>query len=153
MSKKIILASIIFTGSVFYLFSALPAEADVFNYITPVNATPITANSWQDVDVSAYVPSGATGVILHVDVDNGYTGGLGLRKNGSTDTGRGGLYANGNNQHFWTMAGLDANRIFEAYIGTNTELIRIWLTGYTMSGVTFFDNAYEKTPAATGVWT
>ena len=38
-----------------------------FNYLdSPVDLTPASAGSWVDVDASAYIPAGATGVILQV---------------------------------------------------------------------------------------
>ena len=124
--------------------------AQTFYPITPVEVTPGTAGSWQDVNVSAYVPSGATGVILHiVNTSTGTTYALGIRKNGSTDDRHPNLT---NAAHLWAPIGIDANRVFEAYIGSTTY-IDIYLVGYTMSGVTFFTNAYDKSLGSTGAWT
>jgi hypothetical protein len=124
--------------------------AQTFYPITPVEVTPGTAAAWTDVDVTSYVAAGATGVILHL-VNNSSTNGiaLGLRKNGSTDD----RAATGlsSYRHCWAAIGVDANRIFEAYVGSTT-LIDIYLVGYTMSGVTFFTNAYDKSLTSTGSW-
>jgi len=123
--------------------------AQTFYPITPVEVTPGTASAWTDVDVSAYVPSGATGVILHCV--NTYTTqyDFGLRKNGSTDNRINELRQS---SHCWAAIGVDANRVFEAYV-ENTTYIDIYLVGYTMSGVTFFTNAYDKSLSSTGAWT
>ena len=124
--------------------------AQTFYPITPVEVTPGTAGSWQDVDVSAYVPAGATGVILHcVDTQIGLDYALGLRKNGSTDNRYAVIYRN---THCWAAIGVDNNRIFEAYV-EDTTYVDIYLVGYTMSGVTFFTNAYDKSLSGTGAWT
>jgi hypothetical protein len=124
--------------------------AQTFFPVTVVEVSPGTASAWTDVDVSAYVPSGATGVILHyVNTSSTTTYALGLRKNGSTDARTQGLYYGA---HCWAAIGIDASRIFEAYIG-DTTYIDIYLVGYTMSGVTFFTNAYDKSLTATAAWT
>lgn len=124
--------------------------AQTFFPIDPVEVTPGTAGSWQDVDVSSYVPSGATEVILHIvnkSLSAGYA--LGLRKNGSTDNRTNDMTRD---NHLGAAIGIDNNRIFEAYVG-NTTNIDIHLVGYTMSGVTFFTNAYGKSLSTTGSWT
>lgn len=117
----------------------------MFIFITPVEVTPGTADSWENVDVSSYVPSGSTGVMLHIVNTDITKHAIGLRKNGSTDdrTDVIGLL------HCWALIGVDANRVFEAYIG-DTSKIDIYLVGYTDSNVTFFTNAYDKTPAGYG---
>lgn len=125
-------------------------STQTFFPVDPVECTPGTANAWTDVDVSAYVPSGATGISLHC-VNKGndpYT--LGLRKNGSTDNRRLGLGTGVGKAHCWAAIGIDADRIFEAYVGDATY-INIYLVSYTVAGVTFFTNAYFKSPA-TGAW-
>jgi hypothetical protein len=122
--------------------------AQTFFPITPVDVTPASTGAWVDVDISAYVPSGITGAILHLTMTiNAYA--IGLRKNGSTDNRTSAMWYP---RHAWAAIGVDANRIFEAYIGNLTNQ-DIWLVGYTMSGVTFFTNAYNKSLGSTGVWT
>lgn len=123
--------------------------SQTFFPIDPVEVTPGTANAWTDVDVSAHVPDGATGVVLHcVNTDNFNDYALGLRKNGSTDDRHRNHTAR---KHEWAAIGVDANRVFEAYVGDTTS-IDIYLVGYTISGVTFFTNAYDKSLGATGSW-
>jgi hypothetical protein len=118
------------------------ARGDVFNYITPVDVTPATTGSYVDVDVSAHVPSGATGVILQMVNTSGTGYHFGVRKNGSTDTfmttttktavlSSGGFY----------MIGVDGSRVFECYI--ENAAVLAYLVGYTTSGVTFFTNAVD----------
>jgi len=124
--------------------------AQSFFPITPVEVTPGTASAWTDVDVSAYVPAGATGVVLHIVNKNAGSGlSIGVRKNGSTDNRYDGIYQF---NHEWAAVGIDANRILEAYVGSITD-IDIWLVGYTTSGVTFFTNAYDKSLSTTSAWT
>ena len=122
--------------------------AQTFFPITPVEITPGTPNAWTDVDVAAYAPYGATGVLLHIVNPSGTDYPLGLRKNGSTDNRTQGL---GYYNHYWAAIGVDSSRVFEAYIGSTTN-IDIYLVGYTMPGVTFFTNAYNKELGSTGDW-
>jgi len=121
--------------------------AQTFYPLAPAEVTPGTLSSWQDIDVSGNVPSGATGVLLHLTQTSG-SGDMGLRKNGSTDN-RTTLICVPS--HCWAAIGVDANGIFEAYVGSTYT--HIYLVGYTMSGVTFFTNAYDKTPGTGDVWT
>lgn len=124
---------------------SIGTQAPSFFAITPVEVTPGTASFWTDVDVSAYVPSGATGVILHLVSTSMYY--LGLRKNGSTDA-RTPYFMSG---HAWAMMGVDDSRIFEAYVGNITG-IDIYLVGYTKAGVTFFTNSYDKSLSTYSSW-
>ena len=58
-----------------------------FNYLNnPINVTPATAGSWQDVDVSLYIPIGATGVIVQWVGELATDWDYGIRMNGSSDT-------------------------------------------------------------------
>lgn len=118
-------------------------------FITPVEVTPGTAGAWTDVDVSANIPAGSTGVIVHIV--NTDTGGLalGLRKNGSTDGRTNNMRAD---SHKWACIGVDGSRIFEAFVGSTT-LIDIFLVGYFTTDAVFFTNAVDKSIGATGAWT
>jgi len=121
-----------------------------FYPLTPVDVSPATTGSWQDVACAAYVPAGATGVILHIvneDTANHRT--YSLRKKGSTDD-RIQCTARKDAHHFGAI-GLDDNREFQAHIET-TDL-KIYLIAYTQSGVTFFTNAHDKTLTAYESWT
>lgn len=118
-------------------------------WIAPTEITPGSANSWTDADVSASVPAGSTGVILHVvnkaassDLD------IGWRKNGSTDNRREHLWQA---SHFWCMCGLDANRVLELYV-ESTSNVDVWLVGYTGSDAVFFTNAPDKSLSTTSSW-
>jgi len=122
------------------------------NFFTnAVNKTPATKGSWQDVDVSGDgVPSGSSGVILEL---RGTAGGgnylnLKVRKNGSTFNPD---YCRLDNDYVggYAFVGIDANRIFEAYVDTGVE---IWLVGYTGSDVVYFDNPSDENPSSTGSW-
>jgi len=124
-------------------------HSQTFFPITPVEVTPGTASAWTDVDVSSYAPDGATGVILHIVNTSGTNYALGIRKNGSSDDRYRSLFLN---SHLWAATGVDADRIFEAYV-QSTSYIDIYLVGYTMSGVTFFTNAYDKSLATINEWT
>lgn len=125
--------------------------AQTFYPITPVEVTPGTAGSWQDVDVSAHLggdAGSATGVILHVVNTSATDYEVGVRKNGSTDNRHSDFR---NESHCWAMIGIDSSDIFEAYVENITD-VDIYLVGYTMSGVTFKTNADDKSPTA-GSWT
>ncbi|UCC90668.1 MAG: hypothetical protein JSW24_00395 [Dehalococcoidia bacterium] len=123
--------------------------AQTFFPITPQEFTVDQAGSWRDVDVSSVVPSGATGVIIHtVNKHASNDWDMGLRKNGSTDDRHTTLY---DSRHWWGMIGVDANRVFEAYVGSTTD-IDIYVVGYTKSGVTFKTNADDKSLGTTGSW-
>lgn len=132
-----------------YVEVEMAIHSQTFFPITPVEVTPATASAWTDVDVSAYVPAGATGVILHLVNTYAAAYAIGLRKNGSTDSRIADIFGP---SHSWAAIGVDASRIFEAYVGNITN-IDIYLVGYTVSGVTFFTNAYDKSLTTTGAWT
>ncbi len=121
-----------------------------FYPLTPVDVSPAITGSWQDVACAAYIPAGATGVILHiVNEDTGDNRIYSLRKKGSTDDRKAGKIAN--NGHSWAAIGVDSNRELQAYIETTD--VKIYLTGYTKSGVTFFTNAYDKSLTIEEAWT
>lgn len=121
--------------------------AQTFFPITPTEFVPGGAGSWQDMDASGSVPAGATGVILHcIFPYSSYA--FGLRKNGSTDNRITNVRYR---SHCWAMIGVDSNRVFEAYVGSTTD-IDIYVVGYTVSGVTFKTNADNKSLSTTGSW-
>lgn len=121
-----------------------------FHPITPVDVTPGSSATWVDVDVSAYVPSGTTGVILHLTNEYTSTIETGLRKNGSTDD-RHDIGSLRSSTHTWAMIGVDSSRIFEAYLEVLTN-VHLYLVGYTTQGVTFLTNGVNKTPSTVGSW-
>jgi hypothetical protein len=114
--------------------------------LTPVDVSPGATGAWTDVDVSANVPVGATGVILLMVNTRGFADDIGARKNGSTDDRHDSFTG-----HVGAGVGIDANRKFEAYIGTALDII--YLIGYTMTGVTFFTNGVDKSLGGAGAWT
>ncbi|MBA7621325.1 hypothetical protein ES703_28685 [subsurface metagenome] len=129
----------------------------VIKYTTTFNqafyplATPIQLtvyNDWNDVDVSAYVPVGATGVWLQVvnDAADSFRKAK-FRMKGSSEDELTNIFGTvGYRGQEWVWVGLDENRIFQ---GDN--LATVWLVGYTGGNVVFFENPIDKTPA-TGSW-
>lgn len=112
----------------------------------PVDITPVATGVWTDVDVSAYIPTGATGVMLHIENTAAAGNAIGVRKKGSTDN-RTQLLSD--YFQIYPIIGVDENRKFQVYRGSN---IKVYLLGYTATGVVFFDNAYDKTVANHSVW-
>lgn len=136
-------------SSYVYARIELVVHSQTFFPITKVEVTPGSAGSYQDVDCSSYIPEGSTGVILHV-VHNAGTGwsSVGVRKDGSTDDLKSNFYY-GN--HCWAGIGVDEDREFEAYVGSTTYY-DIYLVAYTVSGVTFFTNSYNKQLSSESTW-
>jgi len=133
-----------------YVLVETEVHSQTFYPITPVEVTPGSASSWVDVNCSSYIASGATGVVFHVVNTNGSTDyNCGYRKNGSTDWYYSSMYLL---THTWGLIGVDADRTFEAYVGSTTS-IDLYLVGYTMSGVTFQTNATDKSLVSTLTWT
>ena len=119
-------------------------------WLTPTEFTVGAASAWTDVDVSASVPSGATGVILHIVNNSASTRAVGWRKNGSTDNRTKNI---NNDSHMWVAVGVDGSRIFEAYSGNTTD-IDIYLVGYFDSMAVFNTNAVDKSfDSPTNTWT
>jgi len=128
--------------------------AQTFFPITPVDVTLAIedVDKWTDVDVSACLGAdagSATGVLIHVVNDSSYDeASCGLRKNGSTDDRKDEL---DNNTHSWALVGIDSNDIFEAYCH-RIDRFKLYLVGYTKSGVTFLTNGVDKTPGSANEW-
>lgn len=116
-------------------------------FITPVEISP-ASTGWQDANVSAYVPAGTTGVVLHFDNTGASSYAIGFRKNGSTDTVTSNLSAT---CHTWAAIGVDASRILELSIA-NTTYIHVYLVGYFGSEAVFFDNAVDKSLGSISSW-
>lgn len=125
-----------------------------FNFfVNAFNVTPAGLGSWEDVDVSSYLPAGATGVILEFsDRDQSIPRKHMARKKGSTDNFVTRTEATTVSGHVYFLCGVDANRVFQAYV--ETVDCEIWLIGYTDSAVAFFadGNAIEYSPSAPGIW-
>jgi photosystem II stability/assembly factor-like uncharacterized protein len=132
--------------------STCASTSYVFNYCDrPIDVSPAGTGAWVDVDVSSYMPAGATGVILHEMNATGSSRVYGVRKNGSTDGWMNQGDSARSDSHGFLMVGLDENGVFELY--QETSDIETYLVGYTMSGATFFTNAVDKSIATTGAWT
>lgn len=117
-------------------------------WIAPVDKTPGRFGAWVNVDCSANISAGATGVILHIDHTAGGAGdAVGVRKNGSTDARTGQI---GADRHFWSAIGVDGARIFEANVKDAT--FKLWLVGYFEADAVFNTNAVDKSLGTTGVW-
>ena len=133
------------------LWSAMTLAAPAFNYLaTPMDVSPGSAGTWVDVDVSASVPPGATGVLVLVHNQTGSDRSYGLRKKGSTDPWDAESILRDARQT-WLMTGLDPSRVFQIY--TSSPSVDFYLYAYTMGGVQFFTNRIDKSIGSTGVWT
>ncbi len=131
----------------FFNFKVFKAQAAV-GWITPVDITPSTSAAWVDADVSAYIPAGATGVILHIN-NSTATYDIGFRKNGSTDNRINSLRAD---EHMWVAIGVDSNRVLELYLGSATYTT-VYLVGYFTDEAVFFTNGVDKSLGVTSTWT
>lgn len=120
-------------------------------WITPVEIAPSTSGSWQVVDVSGSVPSGGTGVILHIHNHSGSAQAVGWKKNDSTDDRKNSMYAGGTPTHLWCAIGVDGDRKLELYVGTTTDL-DVWLVGYFSADAVFFDEGIDKSLGSSGSW-
>lgn len=124
--------------------------AQTFFPITPVKKTIGAEKAWTEINVSANIPVGATGVVIHLHYSRTDSAIFGLRKNGSTDD-RTALL--GDEDHTWAAIGVDGSRIFEAYIWEDRTNFDVWIVGYTMAGVTFHTNAKDYSLGTTTTWT
>ena len=125
------------------LGSEVALASPSLNYLpVPVDITPGVTSAWVDVDVSPYVPVGATGVLVlwrHTGGATDYA--YGIRMNGSSDAWETGVALPDGDQGY-LMTGLDGNGVLEIY--TESTLVRTVLVAYTMEGVTFFANRIDK---------
>ena len=116
--------------------------------IDAVNISP-ASTGWQTVDVSAYVPSTATGVIVEYRHHHGGINGATMhRKYGSTDNFSTTLYTSGG-VHIIQFCGLDVDKKFEMYPAYYYEfLFKYYLVGYFQNEATFFTNSIDVGPTA-----
>lgn len=96
--------------------------------------------AYNNVDVSAHVPEGSTGVILEMINVGGSYGGYSVRMDGSTDDfyDQDSLYPHG---HIYVLIGLSEEAIFEMKIKTTD--CDAYLLGYTDESVYFYENAID----------
>lgn len=117
--------------------------------VEPQYFRPAVADTWEDFDLSKMVPEGATGAVFHlINLDDGASNRVGLRKKGSTDDYPGDMKRH---THSWAMVGLDENRKCQGrceHLGWQ----RFLLVGYTGENYTFFDNGHNIVPAAKAAW-
>ncbi|MDD4721986.1 MAG: hypothetical protein PHR07_04515 [Acidaminococcaceae bacterium] len=120
-------------------------------WITPVEVTPGTASAWTDVDVSAYIPSGATGVLVEfVSNTAGTAVNTNIRNDGSTDNRLKKTYGGG---HIYAACGCNSStRVFEVYISSVTT-VDVFLLGYFDDGAVFNTNGVDKTITTADAWT
>ena len=105
-------------------------------------------SGWRTVNVSAWVPVGATGVILQDVNTAGDRYEYGVRH---MDCNLTWMLTEQSSRHEslgWHMVGLDANREFELYHENSS--LKTYLLGYTMEGVTFFVDAIDMLVTAGG---
>ena len=132
-------------------------KADL-GFVWLVNATDISLSatgSWQDIDLSAAVPSEASGAVIEV-VNTGTVGtysGMVRGKDDSrdymSDIENGLLYPS---SHRWQMVKIDSGRLVQGYI-ENVD-IDFKLLGYTIgSDPAYFNVPSDITPGDTGAWT
>lgn len=116
-------------------------------WITPVDKISSAVDTaWTDIDCSAQIPSGATGVIFHYYDNRNFSDDVGWRKNGSTDDR---FPAGQGDGHCWGAVGLDASRIFEFYT-ENKSSKNLYIVGYFTDDAAFFDNGVDKSTGTTG---
>jgi hypothetical protein len=124
-----------------------------------VDVTPATAGSWQNIDLSAQIPTDATGVIMMIrwlaPTSSVYLAG-GVRRNGSTNTVA--LSTENVNQYsiqypyLMQFAKPDANRVIQGYTG-DASLLKIYYCGYTKSPVTIKDDPVDVSISTASAWT
>ncbi len=107
--------------------------------------TNLLDNTWTEKDVSAQCPN-AVAVIVEYEVTGGSNPGLGLRKNGSTDT-----ETHNVTDHYWQIVGLDGSQIFE-HFAADVTFDKLYLIGYIKSGVVCPLNPPSKVLSALSTW-
>ena len=113
-----------------------------------------TSGSWQDIDLTSYVPSTADGVIVElINTDNSTHRAFVRGKEDTRD------YMDGNQDgrlrnrtHRWQMVKLDSNKTIQGYVNDTT--VRFKLLGYTTGDdPDYFTVPPDVTPATTSAWT
>lgn len=120
-------------------------------YMAPVDVTPGTTGSWQDVDLTAYVDAGATAGVYLEFINTGGTHRQALaRKNGSTDQATPGTIDDQEPvSHTFRAMGVDTNDIVEIYLETTGFEVYLW--GYFKEDEsTFLTNRVDKSTTWTG---
>ena len=130
-----------------------------FGFVWFENARDIslsTMDSWQDIDLTAHVPVGATGAVVEV-VNTGLDwtqGGVLRGKEDSRDYMSNPHYGPvqvGAENHRWQMVKIDSNRLIQGYI--TSPAIDFKLIGYTIgTDPSFFPSPADVTIGTTGSW-
>lgn len=112
-------------------------------------------NVWKTLNLRtlAGIPEVATGIIFHCETYAGYDSTyFGIRKTGSTDD-RSMYRISHQEGHTWGACGISTAGNVDVFI-RYINAIRLWITGYTISGVTFLTNGILKSPGAgdMGAW-
>jgi hypothetical protein len=119
-----------------------------YGFTNPVNivASGSGSTGWFTVDVSSYVPAGATGVALYaVDTIGGYA--ASARPTGSSFNV---AYRIGISGKSYLYAKLNANSQFDFY--RNNTSIAVYLVGYFYENDNFLSNLVNKTPSTSESW-
>ena len=114
-----------------------------------------TTASWQDIDLSAYIPTGTSGAVVEI-INTGILGTLSGVVRGKEDTRD---YMSNllfeeieDETHRWQIVKVDSNAAIQGYI-ENTQ-VDFKLRGYTLgSDPSFFSNPPDITPATEDQWT
>ena len=113
-----------------------------------------TTASWQDIDLSAYVPPGTTGAVVEVvnTVNTNDLSGVVRGKEDTRDYMSNPLFeAMAAETHRWQIVKVDSNRLIQGYI--ENVAIDFKLRGYTLgSDPSYFANPPDITPATKGQW-
>ena len=113
--------------------------------VTRTEVSTTADGTYHDIDVSAYVPAGAEGVVLEIVNPDGAEYDYCVRKNGSSDDFYNGGGGRGIEPTGWTIQaiGVDVDRIFEAAM--ENAAVEIYIVGYVPDGCgEFFTNAVNK---------
>jgi len=106
--------------------------------------------NWDVLDLSPYIPAGATGAIVYIWNSSSAVRPWGIRMNGSSDTR---IKNASGNIHCWGIVGVDANRRIQFNNQTTwTAKCGCRLLGYTMPGVTMLQNGIHINAGFPGGW-
>ena len=133
-----------------------PSSGSGFYWFVNAKDVSLSASStaWQTIDLSAQVPSGATGVTVEVVNTGASNDNSGMLR--GTEDGRDYMSnpAHGEMEartHRWQMVKLDSSRLIQGYI-EHTD-IDFKLLGYTIgTDPTYFAGPSDITPSATSTW-
>lgn len=117
-------------------------------FVNAKNVSPGNYASWQNVDVSAYIPAGATGVIVELSDTEEIGKKMGTRHPDSVQDFSTRTEAFLIGGHIYQICGVNSSRVFQAYI--EDAYCEVWLVGYTDASVVLFT---DMTEYAAGVGT